>query len=178
MTLWGDASQPHRPDDAPREPNWPEDEPTTPRPPARRSRTYGPKFAWRARVLWAIGAVFYGLAAILAVWVAWLTFTADAPDTLRNPHASADVVFDAPERKAGGAGPGPFPGTRWIGELVPTATGDHQLQTYSDGGIRVWLDGRLVIDHTPVSARRRHLGAALVGGRRIVDDRHERPRWG
>jgi len=79
MTLWGDASQPHRPDDAPREPNWPEDEPTTPRPPARRSRTYGPKFAWRARVLWAIGAVFYGLAAILAVWVAWLTFTADAP---------------------------------------------------------------------------------------------------
>jgi len=79
MTLWGDASQPHGPDEAPRGPNWPDDEPTTPRPAARRSRTYGPKFAWRARVLWAIGAVFYALAAILAVGAAWLTFAAGTP---------------------------------------------------------------------------------------------------
>jgi len=72
------------------------------------------------------------------------TFTADAPDTLRDPHTSAGVTFDAPERQ--GKGGGPYPGTRWVGELVPTATGEHQLQTYSDGGIKVWLDGRLMID--------------------------------
>jgi alpha-D-xyloside xylohydrolase len=37
--------------------------------------------------------------------------------------------------------------TRWVGEIVPTATGDYQFQTYSNGGIKLWLDHRLVIDH-------------------------------
>ena len=37
--------------------------------------------------------------------------------------------------------------TRWQGSLLAPATGDYQLKTYSNGGIKVWLDNRLVIDH-------------------------------
>ena len=33
------------------------------------------------------------------------------------------------------------------GELVPPVTGDYQLQTYSNGSIKLWLDGHLLIDH-------------------------------
>jgi alpha-D-xyloside xylohydrolase len=33
------------------------------------------------------------------------------------------------------------------GELVPPVTGDYQLQTYSNGSIKLWLDNRLLIDH-------------------------------
>jgi alpha-D-xyloside xylohydrolase len=36
---------------------------------------------------------------------------------------------------------------RWSGNLVPPTTGDYQFQTYSNGGIKVWIDGRLVINH-------------------------------
>jgi alpha-D-xyloside xylohydrolase len=32
-------------------------------------------------------------------------------------------------------------------ELVPTLTGEHQLQTYSNGGIKLWLDDKLLINH-------------------------------
>jgi alpha-D-xyloside xylohydrolase len=37
--------------------------------------------------------------------------------------------------------------TRWQGSLLAPATGDYQLRTTSNGGIKVWLDDRLVIDH-------------------------------
>jgi alpha-D-xyloside xylohydrolase len=36
---------------------------------------------------------------------------------------------------------------RWEGEIVPETSGDHLFQTYSNNGIRVWIDGRLVMDH-------------------------------
>jgi alpha-D-xyloside xylohydrolase len=40
------------------------------------------------------------------------------------------------------------PGERgWSGEIVAPATGDYQFQTYSNLGIKVWLDGQLRIDH-------------------------------
>ena len=40
------------------------------------------------------------------------------------------------------------PGLRsWEGQIVPTVTGDYQLQTYSNLDIKLWLDGRLRIDH-------------------------------
>jgi alpha-D-xyloside xylohydrolase len=38
-------------------------------------------------------------------------------------------------------------GTRWEGSLAPTISGEYQFQTYSNGTVRVWLDGKLVIDH-------------------------------
>jgi alpha-D-xyloside xylohydrolase len=36
---------------------------------------------------------------------------------------------------------------RWEGAIVPTATGDYTFQTYTNSGFKMWLDGRLVIDH-------------------------------
>jgi alpha-D-xyloside xylohydrolase len=36
---------------------------------------------------------------------------------------------------------------RWDGFLQTRTPGDHQIQTFSNGGIKVWIDGQLVIDH-------------------------------
>lgn len=41
---------------------------------------------------------------------------------------------------------GPF-SVRWEGSVEAKTTGDYQFQTYSDGDIKVWLDGRLVANH-------------------------------
>ncbi len=35
---------------------------------------------------------------------------------------------------------------RWNRLIVPPTTGDYQFRTYSNGGIKVWIDGRLRID--------------------------------
>lgn len=36
---------------------------------------------------------------------------------------------------------------RWEGSIVAPTTGDYQFQTYSNGGNKVWLDGKLIFDH-------------------------------
>ncbi len=36
---------------------------------------------------------------------------------------------------------------RWVGQLEALAAGTYQLQTLSDDGVRVWIDGRLVINN-------------------------------
>ena len=43
--------------------------------------------------------------------------------------------------------PRPDISVRWEGTVVPGATGDYQFQTYSNGGLRLWVGGRLVADH-------------------------------
>ena len=35
----------------------------------------------------------------------------------------------------------------WVGSVLAPATGDYQFQAYSNGGIQVWLDGKLVMNH-------------------------------
>jgi alpha-D-xyloside xylohydrolase len=35
----------------------------------------------------------------------------------------------------------------WEGTVLAPTTGDYQFQAYSNGGIKVWLDGKLVMDH-------------------------------
>ena len=37
--------------------------------------------------------------------------------------------------------------TRWQGSILAPATGDYQLRTTTNGGIKVWLEDRLIIDH-------------------------------
>jgi alpha-D-xyloside xylohydrolase len=37
--------------------------------------------------------------------------------------------------------------TRWEGSIAAPVTGDYQFQTFANGGIKVWIDGRLVLDH-------------------------------
>lgn len=36
---------------------------------------------------------------------------------------------------------------RWEGEVVPDATGDYLFQTYSNNGIKLWINNELVISH-------------------------------
>ncbi len=69
------------------------------------------------------------------------TFSTNAPDQLQNPHVTSDVTA------GGGRGRRGAGWTRWSGEIVPTNTGDYQFRTYSNGGIKMWLDGKLVINH-------------------------------
>jgi alpha-D-xyloside xylohydrolase len=69
------------------------------------------------------------------------TFTEANPDQLENAHRTNEISF--PSRGRGGA----RGWTRWVGELVPPTTGDYQLKTYSNGRIKMWLDGKIVIDH-------------------------------
>ena len=70
------------------------------------------------------------------------TFTAAEPERLQDAQATSELsVPPAGVRERNRAS------TRWVGEIVPASSGDHQFQTYSNGGIKVWIDGHLVIDH-------------------------------
>jgi alpha-D-xyloside xylohydrolase len=40
-----------------------------------------------------------------------------------------------------------LPDMRWEGAILAPQSGDYQFKTYSNGGIKVWLDGKLLIDH-------------------------------
>jgi len=56
---------------------------------------------------------------------------------------------------------------RWTGWIEATTTGNTQIQTLSDGGVRVWVDNRLLIDNWPVhTATSNSASIALVAGRR------------
>ncbi|HYA79101.1 MAG TPA: TIM-barrel domain-containing protein, partial [Candidatus Nitrosopolaris sp.] len=68
-------------------------------------------------------------------------FTEANPDELENPHPTSDLSFGTTNRTY------PPAWRRWTGELVAPATGDFQFKTYSNGRIRLWLDGKLVINH-------------------------------
>ena len=58
-------------------------------------------------------------------------------------HLSSDEVSH-PETIAG-----PWSGKRqsWAGSILAPVTGYYQFQAYSNGGIQVWLDGKLVMNH-------------------------------
>jgi alpha-D-xyloside xylohydrolase len=36
---------------------------------------------------------------------------------------------------------------RWEGSVAADTTGDYQFQTYSDGNLKIWVDGQLVVNH-------------------------------
>lgn len=64
---------------------------------------------------------------------------------------SADLTLhvplqDAEKNSADGASQ-PTPGQSWVGSIVAPSTGDYQFRANSNGGIRVWLDGKLVMEH-------------------------------
>jgi len=50
-------------------------------------------------------------------------------------------------RPPGGGRPAPLKHQRWEGSILAPATGDYQFQAYSNGGIQVWFDGKLVMSH-------------------------------
>lgn len=39
------------------------------------------------------------------------------------------------------------PDTRWEGSLEAPTSGDYQFESYSNGGIKVWINNRLIMDH-------------------------------
>ena len=36
---------------------------------------------------------------------------------------------------------------RWVGEVEADVTGDYTFQTFSNSGIKMWIDDKLVINH-------------------------------
>ena len=67
------------------------------------------------------------------------TFTATNSDKLADPLATNKISFVSNSRTR--------VWHRWEGELVAPATGDYQFKTYSNGRIKMWLDGKVVVDH-------------------------------
>jgi alpha-D-xyloside xylohydrolase len=67
------------------------------------------------------------------------TFTTTNSDQLEDLHATSDISFVSKNRT--------HVWHRWEGEIVPPTTGDYQLKTYSNGRIKMWLDGKVVIEH-------------------------------
>ena len=86
----------------------------------------------------------------------------------RHGRTDAQVNFDW------GAGAPPGTGLaadqfsiRWTGWVEPKATGDHTFITYSDDGVRLWVNGALVVDNWTDHGKMRDAGAiALVKGRK------------
>ncbi len=73
-------------------------------------------------------------------------FTAAQPDQLQNPIVTANLTLPSGGRGGGRRGGGAR-STRWTGQVIAPVTGDYQFQTYSNGGIKVWINNQLVIDH-------------------------------
>jgi YVTN family beta-propeller protein len=66
-----------------------------------------------------------------------------------------------------GASPGPGVNgnqfsVRWTGQVEATATGSFQFQTRSNDGVRLWIDGNLVIDHWTSHATGNDVSAAIA----------------
>ena len=71
------------------------------------------------------------------------TFTPANPDQLENAHPTNQIAISLGSRGNGTA----HGWTRWQGELVAPVTGNYQLKIYSNGRIKMWLDGNVVMDH-------------------------------
>ena len=64
---------------------------------------------------------------------------------------SIDIALSSKEKKPNqliyaGLPEGPA-SVRWAGEVEPDVTGDYTFQTFSNNGIKLWVDDRLVINH-------------------------------
>ena len=66
-------------------------------------------------------------------------FTPANPGELEDSHATNEISIISKNRT--------HVWRRWVGEILPPATGDYQFKTYSNGRIKMWLDGKVVIEH-------------------------------
>ena len=64
---------------------------------------------------------------------------------------SAAISLDLSPARSGdpktAAAPGRLKRQSWTGFILAPETGDYQFQAYSNGGIQVWFDGKLVMNH-------------------------------
>lgn len=63
----------------------------------------------------------------------------ERPDINGHPTARTDTPIDSLAENQGGA--------RWQTTLVAPVSGDYQFLTYSNGGTKLWIDGKLLINH-------------------------------
>ncbi|MEO8483864.1 MAG: TIM-barrel domain-containing protein [Acidobacteriota bacterium] len=69
-----------------------------------------------------------------------------APDAAMAENATTTPIIELDKAVLGGRGAAP-PVTAWQGRVLAPVSGDYQFQTYSNGGVHLWLDGQLQIDH-------------------------------
>lgn len=56
------------------------------------------------------------------------------------------VDFDWGAGAPAGTDPAAGFSARWLGQVTPPAAGDYQFAVQADGGVRLWIDGKLAID--------------------------------
>ena len=72
-----------------------------------------------------------------------------AIDGAAPPVQTADISLHLPAQPdgCGGARCPRLKKGAWTGSILAPTTGEYQFRAYSNGGIKVWLDGKLVMDH-------------------------------
>jgi alpha-D-xyloside xylohydrolase len=79
--------------------------------------------------------------------------TAATVDNSEPPHQTADISLhlrlnrDQTDHPEIAHGSWHLKAQSWTGSILAPTTGDYQFQAYSNGGIKVWLDGKLVMNH-------------------------------
>ena len=75
--------------------------------------------------------------------------TLSAIDGEAAPSQTADISLHLPVATdgCGGARCPHLQRESWTGSVLAPTTGEYQFRAYSNGGIKVWLDGKLVMDH-------------------------------
>ncbi len=69
--------------------------------------------------------------------------TVTYPDSTTPPAKTSALSIDfIPHRGAGSA-----PNMQWDGTILAAATGEYQFRATHNGGLKVWIDGKLVMDH-------------------------------
>lgn len=57
---------------------------------------------------------------------------------------------------------------RWTGQVEPAFSETYTFRTTSDDGVRLWIDGRLIVNHWTAHAAATDLGShPLVAGRKV-----------
>lgn len=88
----------------------------------------------------------------------------DRPDLSRPRLTRIDSFLDF-RWNAGAPDPALSSGSwsaRWTGTLRPRAAGLHDFSVHSDDGCRLWIDGRLVVDHWSEQTRTERSGTAFL----------------
>jgi len=64
------------------------------------------------------------------------------------PQQTADIGINIRmNRPTGGGRPAPLKNQLWQGSVLAPVTGDYQFQAYSNGGLKVWFNDKLVMNH-------------------------------